>query len=86
MFSNKFVILYVGPVGLVPGCSGTGDVYTEVETDVPASMRRVVVTRLLIPLAGDGPMSSRSSVSVLERSRELIEQPFDNGMAAFPNM
>ena len=86
LFYNKFVVLYAGPVGLLPGCSGTGGKSTEVETDVPASKRRVVVTRRSIPLAGDGRRSSRSSVPVLERSRELLEQAFDNDMAIFPKM
>ena len=49
--------------------------------DVPASKRHAVVTRRLIPLAGDGVRLSRSGVPVLERSRELLEQAFDNGMA-----
>ena len=48
------VILYSGPVGDVPGCSGTGDVSTEVETDVPVSKRHAVVNRRLNLLAGDG--------------------------------
>ena len=86
MFWNKFVVVYAGPVGLVPGCSGTGDVYTEVETDVPASKTRVVVTRRLIALAGEGRRSSRSNVPVLKRNCELLEKAFDNGMAVFPNM
>ena len=47
-------MLISGPVGDVPGRSGTGNVSTEVETHVPASMRRAVVTQRLNPLAGDG--------------------------------
>ena len=54
VFWSTFVRLYLGPAGDVPGAFGTGDVSTEVETDVPASKRRAVVTRRLIPLAVDG--------------------------------
>ena len=52
-------MLYSSRVGDVPGPSGTGHVSTEVETDVPASNRRAVVTRRLIPFAGDGGRPSR---------------------------
>ena len=79
-------MLYSSPVGDVPGYSGAGLVSTEVETDVPASKRRVVVTRHLIPLAGDAGRILPSIVPVLERSRELLEQAFDNGMAAFESV
>ena len=76
-------MLCSGAGGDVPGRSRTGDVSAEVETDVPASKRRAVVTRRLIPLAGDGRRSSRSGVRVLERSRKLLEQAFDRGIAVF---
>ena len=65
----------------MPGRFGAGDVSTEVETDVPASERRAVVTWRLILLAGDGGRPPSSSVAVVERSRELLEQAFDTGMA-----
>ena len=76
-------MLFSGPVGDVPGRSGTGDVSTEVETDVPASKRRAVVTWRLIPLAGNGERAVISGVPVLERSRELLEQAFDKGLTVF---
>ena len=81
VFLNISVMLYSGPVVDVPGRSGTGDVSTEVEKDKPASKRPVVVTKRLAPLAGDGMRPSHSGVPVLERSCELLEQAFDNGMA-----
>ena len=84
MFWNSFVLLYSSRVGDVPGCLGNGDVTIEVETDVPASKRRAVVTRRLIPLAGDGIRPPRPDAPVLERSRELLEQAFDNGFLGFP--
>ena len=65
----------------MPGSSGTGDVSTEVERDVPACKRRAMITRRLILLAGDGGKPASSSVSVEERSRQLLEQAFDTGMA-----
>ena len=67
----------------MPNRSGTGDISKELETDEPASKRRTLVTRRLILLAGDGGGPSRSEVLVLERSHELLEQAFDNGMAVF---
>ena len=76
-------MLFSVPVGDVSGRSGTGDLSTEVETDVPASKMRAVVTRRLILLAGDGGRRPRSGVPVVEHSRELLEQAFDNGVSVF---
>ena len=67
----------------MPGCSRTDDVSTDVEADVPVSKRRAVVTRRLIPIACDGGRPASSSVPVLERSREMLDQAFDIGMAVF---
>ena len=83
LFWNNFVMLSSGRVGDVQGRSGTGDVSTEVETDVPASKRRAVVTRCLIPLAGDTGRPSRPDKLVLERIRELVEKFIDNCLAVF---
>ena len=44
---------------------------------------RAVVTRRLIPIACDGGRPASSSVPVLERSREMLDQAFDIGMAVF---
>ena len=76
-------MLYSDPVGDEPGHSGTGDISTEVETDVTASKRRAEVAGCLIPFAGDRGRPSRSGLPVLERSRELLEQTFDSGLAVF---
>ena len=76
-------MLCSGPVGDVPGRSGIGDLSTEVERDEPASKWHAVVTRRLIPPAGNGGRPSRSDVPVLEHSLELLEQAFDNSMAVF---
>ena len=80
MFWKIFVMLNSAPFGDVLGHSGTGDVSTKMDTNVPASMRRSVDTRCFIPIAGDGRRSSRSSEPMLERSRELLEQAFNSGM------
>ena len=77
------VIFYSSPVGDVPGRSVAGEVPTEVDTDVPVSNRRAVITRRLFPVADDGRRPVCSGVPVLERSRELLEQAFDTGMVVF---
>ena len=89
MLWNNSVMMYSSRVGDVPGCSGTSDVSTEVEKDGPDPKRRLIplagdmVTRRLIPLAGDGVRPSCLDVPLLERSRELLDKAFDNGMAVF---
>ena len=80
---EKIAILYSGPVGEVPGRSGTEDVSTEVETDKTASKKHAVVTRHLIQLVGDKGRPACSVVPVLERSCELLQQLLDNGLAVF---
>ena len=65
----------------MPGRSGTGNVSTEVETDVPASRKRAVATQRLIPLAGCGGRPANPGEPVVERSCELLEQEFDTGIA-----
>ena len=72
--------LYSDLVGDEPGRSGTGDVSTEVETDVPPSKGRAVATRRLFPPAGDGGRPASSSVPGVECIREQLEQAFDTGM------
>ena len=73
--------MYSSPVVDVPGRSGTGDVSSEVETDELLLKSRAVVTPRLIPLAGDGGRIVTSNVLVMERSRKLLKQGFDNGIA-----
>ena len=69
----------------MPGRSRTEDVSTEVELDVPAPKRRAVVTwRLLRFLVSGGERKpARSTVPVVERSRELLEQEFGIGSVIF---
>ena len=80
---ENFVLLYSRHVGDVPGRSGNGDVSREVKTDVPASKRHAVVTHCLIPPVGTEGRPSRSGVPVLERSRDPLEQAFDEGLVIF---
>ena len=57
------------------------DIPTEAETRSQDRRRRAVVTRRLVPLAGIAPVPFASSSH--ERSRELLEEAFDNGMYHF---
>ena len=75
--------MYSGPVGDMLGHSRNGDVSAEVETDVTVSKGCAMVNRRLIPLAGDEGKPASSVLPVLDRSRELLEQAVDNGMAVF---
>ena len=68
MFCKKLWKMFSGPVGDVPGRSGTGDVSTEVETDVPVHRRRAAVTRRTILLAGDKQKALASGLPDFERS------------------
>ena len=58
--------------------SGCDDIPTEAETRSQVRRQRAVVTRRLVPLAGIAPVPFASSSH--ERSRELSEEAFDNGM------
>ena len=58
--------------------SDCDDIPTEAETRSQFRRRRAVVTRRLVPLAGIAPVLFASSSH--ERSRELLEEAFDNGM------
>ena len=57
----------------MPGRSGTGDIYNEVEPDVPVPRRRAAVIPRLKPLGGDRGKAMALDVPVLERSRELLD-------------
>ena len=61
--------------------SGCEVIPTEVETRSQVRRQRAVVTRRLVTLAGFVPVPFASSS--LERSRELLEEAFDNGMNHF---
>ena len=61
--------------------SGCDDIPVEAETRSQVRRRRAVSTRRLVPLAGIAPVPFASSSH--ERSRELFEEAFDNGMHLF---
>ena len=58
--------------------SGCDDIPTEAATRSQVRRRRAVVTRCLVTLAGIAPLPFAKSSH--ERSRELLEEAFDNGM------
>ena len=60
--------------------SGCDDIPTEAETRSQFRHRLAVVT-LLVPLASNAPVTLASASR--ERSRELLEEAFDNGMYHF---
>ena len=59
--------------------SGTEEVSTGVETDGQLRGRHIVVTRSLVPLAGGSQYDVPEAVHSRSRSRELLEQAFDDG-------
>ena len=61
--------------------SDCDDIPTEAETRSQVRRRRAHGTRRLVPLAGIAPVPFASSSH--ERSRELMEEAFDNGMYHF---
>ena len=71
--SYQWLIFHVfaGDAGTIPGVSGNEDVSTGVETDGQLRGRHIVVTRSLVPLAGEA-VHSRG------RSRELLKRAFDD--------
>ena len=58
--------------------SGCDDIPSEAETRSQVRRRRAVVTRSLVPPAGIAPVPSASSSH--KRSRDLLQEAFDNGM------
>ena len=63
----------------IPGVSGNEDVSTGVETDGQLRGRHIVVTRSLVLLAGGPQLDVPEAVHSRGRSRELLEQAFDDG-------
>ena len=79
------ILVFAGDAKFAPRISGRDDVSTGVETDGQPKVRRAVVTRRLVLLAGGFiVMSLRpSTVGVLPVAQktgwELMEQAFDDG-------
>ena len=59
--------------------SGTEEVSTGVETDGQLRGRHIVVTRSLVPIAGEPQHDVPEAVHSRSRSRELLERAFDDG-------
>ena len=74
----KYSRYFIGVSKAAMISSGCDDNPTEAETRSQVRRRRAVVTRRLVPLAGIAPVPFASSSH--ERSRELLEEAFDNGM------
>ena len=73
-YSSYFIV--VSEAAMIS--SGCDDNPIEAETRSKVRRRRAVVTRWLVRLAGTAPVPFASSNH--ERSRELLEEAFDNGM------
>ena len=69
----------VSEAAMISSCCG--DIPTEVETRRQSKQQRAAVTRRLVPLAGSAPVPLDSANC--ERSRELLEDAFDNDMYPF---
>ena len=65
------------------GGDGVGEVSTGVESEIVVRKRRVVVTRRLVPLAGGPQHCFRAANSSEIRSRQLLENAFDEGTLCF---
>ena len=74
----KFPWYFIGVSEAAMIFSGCDDIPTAAETRSQVRRRRAVVTRRLVPLAGIAPVPFASSSH--ERSRELLEDAFDNCM------
>ena len=71
--------MFPGDSETIPGVSGDEDVSTGVETDGQLGGRHIVVPRSLVLLAGGTQHDVPEAVHSRGRSRELLEQAFDDG-------
>ena len=65
------------------GGDGAGEVSTGVESESVVRRRRAVVTRRLVPLAGGPQHCLPAADSSENRSRQLLEKSFDEGITCF---
>ena len=65
------------------GGDGAGEVSTGVEIESLVRRRRAVVTRRLVPLAGGPQHCPPAADSSENRSRQLLEKAFDEGIHCF---
>ena len=76
---SGFFPVLLGDAETIPGVSGIEEVSTGVETDGQLRGRHIVVTRSLVPLAGEPEHDVPEAVHSRARSRELLERAFDDG-------
>ena len=65
------------------GGDGAGEVSTGLESEGVVRRRRAVVTRQLVPLAGGPQDCLPVANSSQDRSRQLLEKAFDEGIPLF---
>ena len=65
------------------GGDGAGEVSTGLESEGVVRRRRAVVTRQLVPLAGGPQHCLPVANSSQDRSRQLLEKAFDEGIPLF---
>ena len=65
------------------GGDGAGEVSTGLESEGVVRRRRAVVTRQLVPLAGGPQHCLPAANSSQDRSRQLLEKAFDEGIPFF---
>ena len=65
------------------GVDGTGEVSTGVESESVVRRRWAVVTRRLVPLTGGPQPCLLAADSSENRSRQLLEKAFDEGITCF---
>ena len=65
------------------GGDGAGEVSTGLESEGVVRKRRAVVTRQLVPLAGGPQHCLPVANSSQDRSRQLLEKAFDEGIPLF---
>ena len=72
---------FAGSAGVVPCFSGAGVVSTEADVRHKKRRKHAVITLRFVPLSGQEPGPNESGSR--ERSRELLEQAFDDGKGEF---
>ena len=79
VISVAHFLFILGDAETIPGVSGNEDISIGVETDGQLRRRHIVVTRSLVPLAGGPQHDVPEAVHSRGRSKEWLEQAFDDG-------
>ena len=77
------IVVYISGTEEETGGDGAGEVSTGVESESLVRRRRAVVTRQLVPLAGGPQHCLPVADSSQNRSRQLLEKAFDEGIPLF---